>query len=227
MFSFYGTKKKLARLYDLPEYPTIIEPFAGAAGYSLYGDNYKKNVVLYDTNPKIAAVWEYLISAEKTDILNLPNIVTGQKVTDFKLTDAQKWLIGFCINTGSSCPKITASKRTAWNSYKTEIAENIHKIKHWKIFNKSYEEIPNQEATWFVDPPYQKAGKYYFGYSKMDFRKLSAWCKNLKGQVIVCENQGADWLPFDFLTKHQGSIKSNIEVVWKNKLGLTSPPEQL
>lgn len=216
MFSFYGTKKKLAKLYDSPKYNSIIEPFAGAAGYSLYGDNWKKNVILYDADPKIVAVWDFLISASKEDILNLPDVFVGQKVTDFELTKAQKYLIGFCINTGSSCPKITASKRTGWNKYKLVIADSIHKIKHWKIINASYEAIENQEATWFIDPPYQKAGKYYFGHSKIDFKKLGAWCQDRQGQVIVCENDGADWLPFQFLAKHRGSMQSNTEVIWKN-----------
>jgi len=47
MFSYYGSKSKLAQHYPTPKYDTIVEPFAGAAGYSLYGDNWKKNVLLY------------------------------------------------------------------------------------------------------------------------------------------------------------------------------------
>lgn len=215
MFSYYGTKKKLAPLYPKPKYKTIIEPFAGACGYSvLYPEN---NVILYDTNPKICAVWEYLIQANREDILNLPNIEKGQKVTDFDLTVAQRYLIGYCINPGSTCPKVTASQRTAWNRYKLSIAEQVDKIKHWKIICDSYENIPNQEATWHIDPPYQKAGKYYFGYNKMNYTKLGSWCKERLGQVMVCENEGADYLPFEFLTKHQGSMQSNVEVVWYNE----------
>jgi 16S rRNA G966 N2-methylase RsmD len=76
--------------------------------------------------------------------------------------------------------------------------------------------IANVEATWFIDPPYQKAGKYYTGHNKMDFEKLGEWCKSRKGQVIVCENQGADWLPFRFLTEHRGSMQKNTEVIWTN-----------
>ena len=215
MFSYYGTKKRLASLYPIPKYNTIIEPFAGAAGYSLlYPEN---NVILYDTNPKIYAVWDYLIKSTRYDILKLPNIEKGQKVTDFELTMPQKYLIGYCINPGSTCPKITASQRTAWNRYKLSIAEQVDKIKHWKIICDSYENIPNQEVTWHIDPPYQKAGKYYFGYNKMNYEKLGLWCKERTGQVMVCENEGADYLPFEFLTKHQGSMKSNVEVVWYNK----------
>jgi site-specific DNA-adenine methylase len=216
MFSYYGTKKKLAPLYDNPRYSTIIEPFAGAAGYSLHSKNFEKNVVLYDVNPKIAACWDFLIKATPGDIKDLPDLSPGQKVTDFDLSPAEQALIGFCINPGSSTPKITASQRTTWNRYKVSIAENVSKIKHWKIFNASYEDTPNIEATWFIDPPYQTAGKYYFGFNRLDFTRLGAWCKSRQGQVIVCENAGADWLPFRFLTKHQGSIQANVEVIWSN-----------
>lgn len=215
MFSYYGTKKRLAPLYPKPKYNTIIEPFAGAAGYSLLYP--EKNVILYDTNPKIYKIWEYLIAATKQDIINLPDIDIGQKVTDFDLSEPEKWLIGFCINPGSSCPKITASKRCKWDAYKKNIAIMVEKIKHWKIYNDSYEKIPNQEATWHIDPPYQKAGKYYFGYNKMNYTKLAGWSKERFGQVMVCENEGADYLPFQFLTEHMGSMQKNTEVVWYNE----------
>lgn len=215
MFSYYGTKKKLAPLYPKPMYDTIIEPFAGAGGYSLlYLD---KKVKLYDTNPKIYLVWKYLIEATKDQILALPDIETGQKVTDFNLSEAERYLIGFCINPGSSCPKITASKRCKWSKYKKNIANTVDKIKHWEIYQDSYENIPNQIATWHIDPPYQKAGKYYFGYNKMDYKFLGKWCQERQGQVMVCENQGADYLPFRFLTEHYGSIQKNVEVIWTNE----------
>lgn len=46
MWTYYGTKKRIAKNYPAPIYDTIIEPFAGAAQYSLYGDNWKKKVIL-------------------------------------------------------------------------------------------------------------------------------------------------------------------------------------
>lgn len=214
MFSYYGSKTKLAHHYPSPKYDTIIEPFAGAAGYSIYGDNWQKNVILYDTNPKIARVWDYLIHATEKDIMSLPDLKPGDKVTDFNLSDPERWLIGFSINRGSSCPKVTASRRSDGLTYKKYICDNLHKIKHWKVFETSYETIPNQTATWFIDPPYQKNGKYYFGYSVMDFTALGKWCLDRQGQLIVCENGDADWLPFHPLTKFRGSTKTQIEAIY-------------
>jgi len=215
LFSYYGSKSKLAPLYDRPRFDTIVEPFAGSAAYSLDGDNWRKNVVLYDSNPKVAAVWDYLIHATDADIAALPDVHPGQKVTDFgQLSQAERWLIGFNINRGSSMPKVTASRRSDGLRYRKALLENHHKVKHWKIFNASYETAPNREATWFVDPPYQKNGQYYYGFADMDYAALGKWCLERLGQVIVCENDGADWLPFRVLTTFRGSMQSQVEVVW-------------
>lgn len=211
-FSYYGTKKRIVKKYPEPKYETIIEPFAGAAAYACAYP--ELNVKLYDAYDKIAEVWRYLIVSSKQDILSLPDLVTGQKVTDYDVPLGARYLIGFCINPGSSCPKITASQRSKWPNYKLRIADFVPKIKHWEIFEQSYIGIPNERATWFVDSPYQKAGKYYFGHSDIDFPALGIWCQSRLGQVIVCENEGADWLPFKFLTNHQGSMQKNVEVVY-------------
>ncbi|MGA2611456.1 MAG: DNA adenine methylase [Terriglobia bacterium] len=221
MFSYYGSKSKLAHLYPAPTYDTIVEPFAGSAAYSLYGNNWRKNVILYDSNPKISAIWRYLIDATEEDIEALPDLAPGEKVTSYPgLADAERWLIGFFINRGSSMPKVTASRRSDGLTYKGYLRENLHKIKHWKVFGAGYASCPDLEATWFIDPPYQKAGKYYFGHSKMDYADLSEWTRNRQGQVIVCENEGADWLPFRPLVAFRGSTKTQVEVIYLQEKGL-------
>jgi hypothetical protein len=61
--------------------------------------------------------------------------------------------------------------------------------------------MPNVEATWFVDPPYQHVAKSYrndeIDCNTVDFPALAAWVRSRSGQVIVCEQAGADWLPFE------------------------------
>ena len=221
MFSYYGSKSKLAHRYPAPKHDTIIESFAGAAGYSLYGDNWKKNVILYDAFPKIFKVWEYIIAATEQDIMALPDLAPGDKTTNYpSLTEAERWLIGFSINRGSSMPKITASQRSDGLTYKRYICENLHKVKHWKVFGTGYDTCPNQVATWFIDPPYQKAGKYYFGHAKMDYAALGKWTRERRGQVIVCENEGANWLPFRPMTEFRGSTKTQVEMLYVQEYGL-------
>lgn len=215
MFSYYGTKARLADKYPRPLFDTIVEPFAGAAGYACSYPDY--DVVLIDANPKIIAVWDFLIRATTRDIRALPDIAPGQSVNDFQyLTDAERWLIGFCINPASSTPKVTATKRSAWPRYKQRLVDFVPKIGHWTATVGTYSDDPDVMATWFVDPPYQAAGKYYYGHKGLDFTGLGLWCKRCRGQVIVCENEGADWLPFAPLTRHNGLSKQQVEVWWTN-----------
>ena len=48
----------------------------------------------------------------------------------------------------------------------------------------------------------------------IDYNYLGKWCKSRLGQVIVCENEGADWMDFGFLTSLGGQRKSSKEVIW-------------
>jgi site-specific DNA-adenine methylase len=57
-FSYFGGKWKLAKQYLRPRCEHVIEPFAGAAGYSVYWE--PKKVTLIEQNPVVCGVWEYL-----------------------------------------------------------------------------------------------------------------------------------------------------------------------
>jgi 16S rRNA G966 N2-methylase RsmD len=89
------------------------------------------------------------------------------------------------------------------------IANQVAQIKHWQIMpsGNQYFNAPDTPATWFIDPPYNnKAGRAYKHSSKfIDYTNLSDWCRKREGQVMVCENEGANWLPF----KPFISIKAN------------------
>jgi site-specific DNA-adenine methylase len=216
MWSYYGSKKSIAKHYPQPIYDTIIEPFSGAAQYSLFGDNWQKRVILVDKYDVVSRVWKYLINASKEDILGLPDISYGEKVDDLKLlAQEEKWLIGFCINTASAMPKRTASKRTDWNRFKLVIADNLYKVKHWEVVNGNYSCLVNMKATWYIDPPYQNGGIYYrMSSKKIDYQSLADWCRTRDGQVIVCENSKADWLDFKPLVKMSGQLHQTTEVLW-------------
>lgn len=73
------------------------------------------------------------------------------------------------------------------------------------------------DATWFIDPPYQvvQGEQYPNGAQSIDFAALGDWCRSRRGQVIVCESEGADWLPFSPLGAVQSMRKgSSRERVW-------------
>jgi hypothetical protein len=118
-----------------------------------------------------------------------------------------KWLIGFWLGRGRSSPALQPSSwmKTAiggpdrkgfWGiRMRTRIAQQVKHIRHWKIFHESYENAPDVEATWHIDPPYQQAGKAY-RKKDIDYAALATWCQSRRGQVMVCEQMGATWLPF-------------------------------
>ena len=75
------------------------------------------------------------------------------------------------------------------------IASQLEKIRHWEIIDGDYTLAPDLQAHWFIDPPYIAAGKKY-PVRDIDYSNLAEWSRNRKGFVQVCENEGADWLPF-------------------------------
>lgn len=236
-FSYYGGKWRAARLYPQPKHQTVIEPFAGSAGYSLR--HHQHNVVLYDVDPVICGVWDYLILSSAKEILALPDIAPGQRVEDLHVPEEAKWLIGFWLNKGSARPGKTPSKwmrdgirpGSFWGpNVRRTIAVQVDMIRHWRIVNRSYQDASMEEATWFVDPPYECAGKHYrFGSTLLNYAALGDWCRSLRGQVIVCENAGANWLPFEHLAHIKTTRRDcrSLECVWtRNEKGVGDETSQ-
>jgi len=225
-FSYYGSKWRIATKYRCPcprlGGGRIIEPFAGSAAYSLL--HYDNEVRLYDKDPIIIGVWQYLIKATPNEIMELPLIRYDQTVDDLKIPQEARWLIGFWLNKAKSSPAKSPGSwmRKRFQGYqfwgekiRKRIAQQVPYIKHWKAEVSDYGNIPNVNATWFVDPPYQDKGRFYrMGSSDIDFPHLGRWCRQLYGQVIVCENTGADWLPFRPFRAVKATTKHSAEVIW-------------
>lgn len=227
-FSYYGGKwRDAVRLYPAPTQDIIVEPFAGSAGYSLRYPT--KRVILYEIDPVIVAVWRYLIAVRPEEILALPDLPEGGGTDDLKVCQEAKWLVGFWLNRGASSPRKSPSKwmrdkirpGSFWGDrVRNTIARQLDSIRHWEVHNSGYVECSEDlQATWFVDPPYREAGRHYrFGSEVIDYPALGLWCKQRVGQVIVCENSGADWLPFRELasTKTTRADQRSKEVWWHN-----------
>lgn len=221
-FSYFGSKYRLAKYYPIPQCGLIIEPFAGSAGYSLmYPD---KKICLYEINEAIVELWDYLIVVSESEILSLPlgpfdkdhsvetevSCIPARTLLGFWLTESQ---------TNASRYPLSKSRGGNWTKRKRQmIASQLQYIRHWKVEKCSFEQIPNQKATWFIDPPYEEAGKRY-RHNKMDYSELGTWCKGRSGQVIVCEQNNAAWLEFDHLDTtsrriRNASNKDYKELVW-------------
>lgn len=84
MFYYYDRKKQIAKHYPCPNYPAIVEPFAGSAAYSLYGNHWKKDVILVEKDEKVANIWQWLITEATRDrIQAMPDLEIGKKVLNF------------------------------------------------------------------------------------------------------------------------------------------------
>jgi hypothetical protein len=217
MFSYYGSKSKIVKYYPAPAHDKIIEPFAGSARYSLrYWD---KDILLVDKYKVIVDIWHYLQRASQKDILGLPKLGRGMDIRTLNLSkDGEYQLLSF-LCASSSHPGNIVSSWTArdYDDMKKFIIENLYKIKHWKIIHGSYEDLENENATWFIDPPYfTKGDRYKESNKNINFPSLANWCKSRLGQVIVCENLDATWLEFKPMLKLQGMSNSNIEAIWTN-----------
>ena len=218
MFSYYGSKSKIVNYYPPPKYDKIIEPFAGSARYSL--KYWQNDITLIDKYDIIIDIWMYLKNASKNDILKLPILEIGEDIRNIKLSKEEIPFMRYFIGQGLSAPQWKVSsyctKSTQASNIK-RIADNLFKIKHWKIKQGDYIDLENTEATWFIDPPYQNGGHKYIESNKnIDYTKLAEWCKNRNGQIIVCENTKATWLPFKQIIDMQGAMFKTTEAIWSN-----------
>jgi hypothetical protein len=223
-FSYYGGKWRVGLKYPEPVYGEIVEPFAGSAGYSMR--YYDRDVLLCDLNPVVSGLWEYLIKVKEEEVMGLPLEI--DHVDNLVVCEEARWLIGFWLNKGGVSPKKSPSKwmRSGMNvsshwgeAIRFRIASQLKYIRHWRVVKGSYEDLENREAVWFVDPPYVGRAGQEYRYKFSEYDKLGEWCRGRLGQVIVCEQSGADWLPFEpfmsikALEGRHGRGRSE-EVVW-------------
>lgn len=241
-FPYYGAKWRASHLYPSPRFGCIVEPFAGAAGYSVrwHDDHFRRQdrvVTLSDSSPHVVSAWQYLIDAA-TDSSLIESLPDRVRHVD-ELPERARALVGFWLNPGSAMPKRTPSSRanpdaaiyfagSVWSAKtKDRLLREVPKIAGWRIVRRDWRmvfdtltEVPR--CTLFVDPPYESAGVHYAGqrWTSQDYADLAEACRRavaLGNQVIVCEGKGASWLPFRELSAFHGSIKESTEVVWMSE----------
>lgn len=215
MFYYLGRKYRLAKLYPEPTHPTIVEPFAGSAAYSLHGDRWQRDVVLVEKDPDVCDVWRYLLAATPADIDALPDLRPGDRLSAHaQLSNGEAWLIRFAINTGASQRSDVVTRFNRWGPSRRYVRDNLHKIKHWTLIEGDYTLAPDISATWFVDPPYHQSGRFY-RTSGVDHDQIGRWTERRAGQVIACEQAGAAWLPFlPLVTERAARGRQTGEVVY-------------
>lgn len=224
MFSYFGAKWRLALKYPEPRYDTIVETHAGSACYaSRYAH---KNVILCEAYEPVAVLWDYLIHVSEAEILALPDLGAGS-VDDFpSLPAGARYLIGFWCNAGVATPRKSmssmarsATSQMFWGELcRARIARQLTEIRHWQLrFGDFRREAPIGEYTYFIDPPYEKAG-YHYGAKENRYSDLAWIAQHGPGQRIVCEAEGAKWLPFQPLAEVKAmtnkGARTSREVYW-------------
>jgi hypothetical protein len=222
---YYGAKWRIAPRYPRPQYRTIVEPFAGAAGYSLrYPDH---DVILVEKYHVIAEIWRWLIAAHPDEVRAIPEVDAVDDLPAW-VPQGARWLVGFNLGAQLKRPQLNLSSGLArrrnrgwcegWTTAMRErVALQVGAIRHWRVIDGDFATAPDMEATWLIDAPYQRAGYgYVHGNTDLDFDALGAWCRARRGQVIVCEAAGATWLPFVPFGETRGmSGASSREAIWE------------
>lgn len=230
MYFYYGGKRALAGRYDPPEYPVIVEPFAGSAGYAMRHLAVVDRVLLVEKDARVVELWRRLLAMEPAEVLALPVPKAGEETADFLHMTAA------ASNAIARCSRMLVTERMP-----RVIGLMLHRIaavlpeakRKVEVVHGDYRDAPDVEACWFVDPPYQAtgaaSGKTWFpqgmGYApgctagELDYAELAEWCRARRGQVIVCEQEGAAWLPFRPLQR-PGRVRGDSvspEVVWTSR----------
>lgn len=217
LIAYYGGKSKIAHLYPAPQSDYIVEPFAGGAAYSLL--HYNRKVILFDSDPITARIWEFLLSPNALTTFHkfFPATVSaGMKVSELLDPTAPEGMLRFLqaeANAGTQGARgvhnqITKFGAASWHRIIPKLEQWLPRIQHWRFHCVDYTQIPNMDATWFIDPPYNNVAGRRYRQQVSDYDALGKWCIERWGQIIVCENYGATWLPFEPLVPRRGVMSS-------------------
>jgi hypothetical protein len=217
VFNYFGSKARLAPTYQAPAHDLIIEPFAGAAGYSMYWLQQRSDLraVLFDSDELVVELWRHLLALEPTDLWSYPLLPAGAWTSDPTYRAAH-------VSVGSWNKPLGAEyKVTEWMArdfpeVRERMASRLAIVRgRVEIHHGDYTTAPDIEATWFIDPPYQREGHWYGSGNQLDFEALGAWSQARRGQVIICETYGADWMDFSPHVSNQTVANgTSIEAVW-------------
>jgi hypothetical protein len=207
LFKWFGSKWSSAKKYPCPDHPTIIEPFAGSAGYSL---NYaERNIVLWEDDQNLFQLWNWLINQATTDdILKIPvNLPVGTNILKLQLSKGQALLLKHWQRTNNvgDCWTISSwgNLPGQWTrNTRARVADEVHAIKHWKLDRPIH--YIDKAVTWFIDPPYLYNYQYSNDLDDFNHQALDSLVQTIAKEslVIVCEARRKsdgkipDYLPF-------------------------------
>jgi|WetSurMetagenome_2_1015567.scaffolds.fasta_scaffold167467_3 hypothetical protein len=193
LFKWFGSKWNASRYYPTPAFDTIVEPYAGGAGYSCR--HAARKVYLIECNLQVVSLWRWLIhEASSDDVRHIPlNLPEGTDIRTLDLGEGPRLLLKHWQRTNNfgNCWTISAwgSRPGQWTANtRARVAEEIHEVKHWHVATSlpSDMHITQGFATWFIDPPYE----YNYSYGLKNFRHedVCNLVNNLPhAEIIACE----------------------------------------
>ena len=220
MFYYFGSKARLAPHYPEPQCACIVEPFAGSAGYSCH--HRLPRTILVERDPRICDLWRMLMGMTPDEIRAIPCPKVGERSSDMLV------MLRAASEHSLTGRYITVSPRmvSRWRNLVERAADLQPTTRKWTLIEGDYTDAPDIEATWFIDPPYANMSRGY-AHKISDYSALAAWCQARRGQVIVCEQQGATWLPFDPLREIVTTNNTRkMEAWWTRDLLMPSSAER-
>lgn len=230
-FAYYGAKHGLARRYPPPAGATIIEPFAGSAGYACHWATPAHRVVLVEKDPAVVALWRE-VQALTPEALRAIDAELLRDRVSHPLLCALFGGSGLNASLDGKDQARTLRGLTDWPAVRRRIVRLLPLVRRWTVIEGDYHDAPDCWASWFIDPPYcpgkhEAGANYRYGAEGLDYVELADWCRSRRGQVIVCEQESADWLPFRPLARQQSYVTrgaasgERIEMVWTRTAGTT------
>jgi hypothetical protein len=209
LFKWFGSKWLSSKTLPAPKYDSIVEPFAGGAGYSLR--HCEKQVTICESDPHVYALWRWLIEeATEEAIRAIPiGIKEGTGIRTLGLSVGQCLLLKTWQRTNNvgDCWTISpwGNKPGQWTANtRARVASEFGAVKHWQVWSDAFLVLRMADAcyrTWFLDPPYE-FNYQYRSKAKLDYVELANLIHKLPGQKIVCEavcqktQAVPTWLPF-------------------------------
>jgi len=192
--------------------PELIEPFAGGGIVSLTAafERLAAHIIMVEKDEEIAAVWEVMLNdnnqwlADKISSYNLTidNVKTelenpNKQITDIAFCTILKNRIfhGGILAKGSGMIKNGENgKGIASRWYPKTLHDRIIAIGQVKnkinfisgdAFDTLKQNMDNESAYFFIDPPYTIAGKRLYTYSDIDHKYLFELTSKLQGKFML------------------------------------------
>ena len=228
-FSYYGAKWTTAKYLGPPRHGLVIEPFAGSACYATRWT--PREAILVDASEDIVSIWDWLIRCSTKDVQDIPDRFESIDEV-MALPSGASHLVRFWIAkgraeaSGALSPWYfkyrNATDCRVWGpAVKRRIVEQKPAIARWRVILGNYTDAPDVEAHWHIDPPYSGLPGRRYPHDVVNFEALAQWSRSRQGDVDVCENVGATWLPFHHLcdvvsARGRRDGHRSAEAVWRS-----------